>query len=427
MDRRIDPRQRRSATPRLGRYVVPSAVLLAMTLTATGCAASGNSAGSSSAGASAPSSAGCVPGPPSALPQDPDHVVEALPAAAKAALAGYPGTVRKSPWSTFTGKGKGPWKIGVSSNEGGPNAQLLLKGFEEVKAANPKLISGIVSVTASPANDVTTQIQQIRSLIQQHVDIILSTLSSPTALNGVIDEAAAAGIPVISIEGQSSDPNAVNIQPNPTQQGYYGAKGLVDQMGGKGNVLIGDAIPGLSIDTQVLAAGKAVFAACSGIKVAGQIEGFFDPATAKSETIKFLSTHPGSVDGVFQIADMAPGLISAFQQTGRRVPPVADIGASKASLAYWRDNAGKGYRGTAVGNPVVGLGKLIMNVGLGILQGRGLKVTDVPYTPIPITQANLDQWVQPNWTVSSDGFAEGPSNAIPIDSLLNAFFVKPKS
>src|SRR6266496_979031 len=150
-------------------------------------------------------------------------------------------------------------------------------------------------------------------------------LSSPTALNSVIDQAAKQGVPVISIAGQSTDKNAINLQPNPTQLGYYGAAGLVKAMGGKkGNVLIVQAIPGLTYNTQVLESGKPVLAAC-GMKIVGTVAGAFDPATAKTAVLQFLASHPGKIDGVFQISGMAPGIISAFEQVGRPVPPVADI------------------------------------------------------------------------------------------------------
>ena len=115
----------------------------------------------------------------------------------------------------------------MSNNEGNLNAQDVLKGLQAEAKLNPGLVKKIITTTPATPNDVTTQIQQMRSLVQQHVDFIISTLGSPTALNGVIDQAAKANIPVISLLGQSTDKHAVNLQPNPIQLGYYGAKGLL--------------------------------------------------------------------------------------------------------------------------------------------------------------------------------------------------------
>jgi ribose transport system substrate-binding protein len=372
--------------------------------------------------AAAPS---CVPPTPSKLPKDPNGVAATLTGAAKAALGGYPGTVYKSPWANFKPKHGPPWKIGMSNNEGNLNAQDVAAGLKAESKLNPGKVSSIVTTTPATPNDVTAQIQQMRSLVQQHVDLIISTLGSPTALNAVIDQAAKANIPVISLLGQSTDKNAVNLQPNPIQLGYFGAKGLLSAMGGKGNVLVVDGIPGLSIDTGILQGGEAVLKACH-INIVGTVVGKFDPTIAKTQVLSFLSAHPGQVNGVFQVSDMAPGIFSAFQQLGRAVPPVDDIGAPAASLAYWKANESKGYKGSGVAIPAIKDGTYSMAAALAMLEGRGVKITDIPYSPPVITSANLSQWVLPGWTIHTNALSDGPPSAIPINALLNTYFSKSK-
>ncbi len=398
--------------------------LVGLALLAAATAAVSSSAGTAVVTTSGASSASqCAGPPPTTLPNDPNGVVHKLTGAARAALGGYVGTVYKSPWANFKSKKSGHWVIGMANNEGNTHAVQLLDGYKQVKKANPKLISKIISTYANPPNDVPTEIQQMRSLIQKHVDILLSTLASPTALNGVIDEAAKAGIPVISVEGQSTDKKAINITVNAPLNGYFGAKGLLDQMGDSGNVLIVDGIPGLSADDQQITVLKSVFAKCPGVNVVGTIIAGFDPGQAKTKTIQFLATHPDKIDGVWQIFNMANGVIGAFQQSGRPVPPVAGI-ADEGSLAYWRDNKSS-YKGTAVGLPVTSIGSMVMQLALGVLEGRGVKVTDTPFTSVPITAANLSQWVDPSWTTESVGSPNGPSTALPIKTLLDGYFTRP--
>jgi ribose transport system substrate-binding protein len=394
--------------------------------TTSASSSSGTSTGSTSTSASTSSSTpSCVPPVPSQLPKDPEGVAATITGAGKAALGGYPGTVYKSPWSNFKPTHGPPWKIGMSNNEGNLNAQDVLIGLKQYAHANPGKVSSIVVTTPPTPNDVATQIQQMRSLVQQHVDFIISTLGSPTALNAVIDQAAKANIPVISLLGQSTDKNAVNLQPNPIQLGYFGAKGLVTAMGGGGKVLIVDGIPGLSIDTGILQGGKAVFEACNtSVHVLGTVVGKFDPTIAKTQALTFLSAHPGDVNGVFQVSDMAPGIFSAFQQLGRKVPPVDDIGAPAASLAYWKENESKGYKGSGVAIPAIKDGTYSMAAALAMLEGRGVKITDIPYTPPVISSGNLDQWIQKGWTTSTNALSDGPPSAIPIPALLNSYFSK---
>jgi len=365
----------------------------------------------------------CVPPVPSSLPADPNGVAAKLTGAAKAGMGGYPGTVYKSPWSHFKPKAGPPWVIGMSNNEGNLNAVDVLKGLNEEAKLNPGLVKKIITTTPPTPNDVPTQIQQMRSLVQDKVNLIISTLGSPTALNGVIQQAAADNIPVISLLGQSTSKDAVNLQPNPIQLGYYGAKGLLTAMGsGKGPVLMVDGIPGLSIDTDILKGANAVFKACH-TDIVGEVTGKFDPTIAKTQVLTFLSAHPGTINGVFQVSDMAPGIFSAFAQVGKPVPPVDDIGAPAASLVYWKQHEPK-YKGSGVAIPAIKDGTYSMAVALAMLQGDGVKITDVPFAPPVIDTANLSQWIEPGWTASTNALGDGPPSAVPITSLLDTYFAK---
>ena len=415
--------------------VVAAAVLAACgssSSSSSSSAAAGGSTGTTSASSTAAaastgssgSNAGCIPAAPTSLPGDPDGVAAKLTGVAKAAMAGYPGTVHKSPLATFKPKQPAPWKVGLSINQPGSYPEGVLAGLNAAKAASGGKIASVQALTVSTPNSVTEQIQQMRSMIDQHVSIIFAFLASPTGLNAVIDQATKAGIPVISIAGQSTDPNAINLQPNPDQLGYYGAAGLVNAMGGKaGSVLEVQGIPGITFNTQVVGAGNAVLKACK-MSIAGSVNGFFVAPTAKTAVLQYLASHPSKIDGVFQASGMASGAISAFQQVGRTVPPVADVNPVAASLVYWNEHKSS-YHGSGVAIAPERTGQYAMAIGLALLNGRGIKITDVPFVPPLITAANLSQWVQPGWTASTTVEANGPASAIPITALVNGYTTKP--
>ena len=111
------------------------------------------------------------------------------------------------------------------------------------------------------------------------------------------------------------------MQGNVVLNGASLGQGLVQIMGDKGNVLEMQGIPGVPASDQCLKGADKVFAECPGIKVAGKPVGQFQPAVGKAQTLQFLSSHPGNVDGAYQVGGMATGIIQAFQQTGRKVPP----------------------------------------------------------------------------------------------------------
>jgi ribose transport system substrate-binding protein len=166
-----------------------------------------------------------------------------------------------------------------------------------------------------------------------------------------------------------------------------------------------------------------VLKAC-GMKIVGTVAGAFDPATAKTAVLQFLASHPAKIDGVFQVSGMTPGIISAFQQVGRPVPPVGDVNPGAPSLVYWSQHKGT-YHGSGVAISPERTGEYTMSLGLALLAGRGVKVTDVPFAPPVITDSNLSQWLEPGWTSSTPAQANGPASALPIKALVDSYTAKP--
>ncbi len=124
---------------------------------------------------------------------------------------------------------------------------------------------------------------------------------------------------------------------------------------------------------------------------------------------------------------MAPGIFSAFAQVGRKVPPVADIGAPAASLAYWKENLSKGYKGTGCRDSADDRSaSYTMDVGLAMLEGRGVKITDVPFAPPVITDRQPQPVGATGWTTSTNALADGPASARADQAqLINTYFSKP--
>jgi len=134
------------------------------------------------------------------------------------------------------------------------------------------------------------------------------------------------------------------------------------------------ALAGIALDNASVAAWNSVVKGCPGLKVAkDRAYGAFSDAIAKSEMLKYLSTHPLKVDAVFEVATMAPGVMRAFQQSGRPMPVVPDVGLSKASLGYWRQNDAK-YDNSATSLPPVPAGRAVADVARRMLAGQGVKI-----------------------------------------------------
>lgn len=415
------------ASRRVSRGLILITVITALAAIAAGCGSDSSSSSSSSTDSSTTGSsttgtetASCVPKAPAGLPAGSAPAAQNLTGAAKEAIAGYPLAVKASPWADFEFESKPTYKVGFSTSIPATYPTEVLSGIE---AAGEGKISQLIDVVPSTPNDVTQQIQQMRQLLDQNVDVIFALLASPSALDPVIKEAAEQGVPVFAIGGYSTDEHSINMQPNTTQLGYLGAKGLMDATGPESDVLIVQAVPGISYNTQILSAGEAVLEACD-TNVVGKVQGNFDPAAAKAATLQFLAGHPGEVDGVFQVTSMASGIISAFEQVGRPVPPIDDINPNAASLLFWQENPD--YEGFGVATLPRWTGEYAMKLALAMFdEGRKLQVTDVPFAPPVIEQDSLDEWIEPGWTSATAAQANGPASSLPIDELIDGYTTAP--
>lgn len=400
----------------------------AIFLLAAGC--SGGSVGSGSpsgmrngAAVGAVSPAGQCGTIPEVAVRDPDGAVANLPATSQLNYSGYTGTVSTSRWANWKPASGRRYTIGISlSALTNPYEGELLSGLKQFFARLPGVTSVIPLVTSS--NTVTAQLAQFRSLIARHVTMIVYQPLSPGAFVPAADQAAAAGIPSISVLNTTPDPNTVNVSTNAFLQGAEEAAAVARAIGGKGLVLGVHGIPGVAIDAGTFVGIRSALALCPGITLDDSLTGDFTDSGAQAAVTRYLAAHPRSnVAGVVESGPMTAGIMKAFQLAGRQMPVVGDTGAEKAGLAYWREHESS-YKGVAIGNGAGALAFAAAEVAQRMLAGDGIKVSDISLIPVLITATNLNQWVSPSWTFSTQGTAPGPNDSLLPPSLLNAVFRK---
>jgi ribose transport system substrate-binding protein len=396
----------------------------------SGSSGSGGSSGSTSSGGAASDADAAAPTTgcgsiPTQMPDDPDGVLAALPKEVQGAYNLFPQAVRASAWADWKPARSKPYRIYFSpGNISTPFIQDMVKKFDELKSSSDV----ITKVTTQDSNNnVQTQIQQIRQAIREKYDALVVLQLSPAADAPVLEAAGKAGIPVITPLNPAANQYVIGLQGNLALNGASLGQGLVQIIGEKGNVLEMQGIPGVPASDTQLKGAERVFKGCPGIKVVGRPVGQFTPSVAKAQSLQFLSSHPGNVDAAYQVGGMATGIIQAFQQTGRKVPPVADAGATPGALAYWNEHK-TDYQGVAQGQPPGQLAEAVWNVALGLFAGRGVKMTDILQPPIIITDKNLSEWVDPSWKLTTPiAYAPGPEGALLGPDYLDQFFAKPGS
>jgi ribose transport system substrate-binding protein len=411
--------------------------LAASAALAAGCGASsngGSGGGSGATGAKVPAFAANFAPPASGCgsfaaktPADPDGMIAALPKAQQAALGGYAdyqgSTVKvvKSRWSTWKPNGSGPYRVAVSWGQlvSDFQVQTVDQLKQQLKATKGV---GQVDVRTTGSNlDIAQQLQQYNALVQSKPDIILLETPSPDSFNGPVQKAAALGIPTVTLLSPVPVDGAVNVDSNNYLGAGQTASYLTKVLGGKGNVVLVRALATASIDSQVATAWKRVLAGCPQMKIAGEVFGAFSEAQAKSETLKWLGTHPQKLDGITAMPGESSGALQAFKQVGRAIPPAAEIGMDKGFLGYWRANDAS-YDASSTSLTPVSAGRATAEIIGRMLAGDGVKLnTLVGETPL-ITDANLGDWADKSWTLQTPGTVSGhPDDFLPAKDL-DAFF-----
>jgi ribose transport system substrate-binding protein len=418
---------------RLGFLVAAGAA----TLMAAGCAKTSSTPSTSTGGAKIPSFAQGFRVPASgcgsysaAMPADPDGVIAKLDAAHQDALRGYadfPGStvkVLKSRWATWKPSHPGPYTVGISWGQLVSDFQVqVVDNLKKDLAATPG-VGKVVARTTGSNLDIAQQLQQYNSLVAQKPDLIILESPSGDSFDAPVQKAAAQGIPTVTLLTPVPVDGAVNVDGN----NYLGAGDTASYvsklLGGRGSVLAVRALAVAAVDTQMDTVWKKVIAGCSQMKIAGEVFGAFSEPTAKSETLKFLGTHPAKIDAVGVMPGEAVGVMQAFRQVGRPIPPLFEIGQDKGLLGHWRANQAS-YHAASTSLPPVPAARAVAEIAGRMLAGQGVRLnTLIAKTPV-VTDANLAQWSDPSWSLATPGTVSGKPDSFMPSSFIDAFFTHP--
>jgi ABC-type sugar transport system substrate-binding protein len=334
---------------------------------------------------------------------------------------GLDGTIYKSPWSAWPGQSSHV-KVGVLIDGLDNPYQTVLEN---------SLVSGLKAfgystiALAPSAASVTNQLQGYQTLLDDHVNVIIAQVQSPTAYNQLIDKAAQEGIPTVGVLNDIADQNAVNVVPNSVLGGMKLAQFVVQQAKGKGLIMYVHGIAGVPIDTDTMNGANDVLKQCPGVTTNETIQTQFQAPIAKQQVLSYLNTHPQPVAGVVTAGPFTSGVIQAFQQAGKTVPVITNNGLDDGGLAYWIQHEST-YHGVGLANVPNGLAYAVDQVTHKMLLGDGVKINTLSIDPPLVTSANLTKYVDvdPSWTINSVGTASGPAALYVSNGYIDAIFTK---
>ncbi len=192
---------------------------------------------------------------------------------------------------------------------------------------------GIEAYVLSADDKLDKQISDVEDLIQKKIDVLLINATQAGA-QAVIEKAAKANIKVITLQRQIPSPAvSSHIGTDNVVIGSLGAEWIASRLGGKGNVVVLEGIPGAASSEDRKKGAAKVFPKYSGIKIVSQQTAEYDRAKALHVMENILQAQP-NIDAVYCFNDeMAMGAMSAVKASKRTGIMITGMDANKDAVA----------------------------------------------------------------------------------------------
>lgn len=330
--------------------------------------------------------------------------------------------IEASPYGDWKSPQGPPWTIGYASTYAGNTWRAeVMKRFMDVLLPEYKAAGLVDDILVTESNyDTALQIQQMEQLVNQGADVIITCCPTPTGLNAAIDALAEKNVPFVTFDGDVTTPNGINTGVNFWLAGQQQATWLFDFIGGAGKVLNVTGIPGNNASDGFDKGVQNALANYPGIEIVDTIAGQWTDQVAKTEVLKWLATHPGEIDGVITQSAESTGVVQAFLQSGREVPPMT-IGDEAGANCYWRQNPD--WIDTAFHVwPPGDEGQLAFEVAVRTLAGQGPKIASITRPQIPYDYSFVEANLPEDCDVNSTGWLQPPADEWMSPETLNLFF-----
>ncbi|WP_263081688.1 ribokinase [Endozoicomonas sp. Mp262] len=224
-------------------------------------------------------------------------------------------------------------------------------------------------------DDSEKEMKNMEDLIIQGVKVILLNPADSDAAGSTVRLANSAGIPVITLDRDVSRGKVIShIASNNVAGGQIAGNYIVGQLGGKGQVVQLEGIPGTSAAKE---RGKGFRKAIeeSDIRLVASQPGWFDRTKALSVTENLLQAHP-NVNAIFaQNDEMALGAIKAVKSINKDILVVGFDGTEEGVSAV-----NSGELSATIAQQADVIGEKGVEVADALLKGESIS----PYTPVEL-------------------------------------------
>ncbi|WP_342022583.1 ABC transporter substrate-binding protein [Arthrobacter citreus] len=231
--------------------------------------------------------------------------------------------------------------------------------------------------------DLAAQNDQIDAFIQQGIDVLLINAVDSEGVGPAVQRARDAGITVVAVDVGAKNAEATVTTDN-VQAGRLACESLIEQIGGKGEILIVDGTPTTSIQDRVTGCEEAL-AAAPDVKVSGQQNGDNGREKALTLTTDMLTASP-NISGIFGVNDpTALGANLAAQQAGKSNLIITGVDGSPEAVAEM-GKASSMFKGTAAQDPNL-LGSTALEMAVKLRAGETLE-NDTVLVPSSLVDAS---------------------------------------
>jgi ribose transport system substrate-binding protein len=272
--------------------------------------------------------------------------------------------------------------------------QKLVIGFSVSTQVNPFYVAiadGVkeeaaqqgIEVYVLNANDkLDKQIADVEDLIQKKIQVLLINATHDGAV-AVVEKAAKAGIPVITLQREIPTSMVVShIGTDNVVIGRMGAQWIVDKLGGEGNVVVMEGIPGADSSESRKIGSAEIFKKYPGIKIVAQQSGQYDRAKAMNVMENILQAQQ-KIDAVYCFNDeMAMGVLAAVKAAGRTDILITGMDANQDAVEAVK----KGELAMTIALPPKDIGRL------GVIYAKWLKTGEIS---IPVKSIMPVQFIMP--------------------------------
>jgi ribose transport system substrate-binding protein len=180
--------------------------------------------------------------------------------------------------------------------------------------------SGAELIVVDAQDDSAKQLSDVEDLIQKKVDILLINPTDSHAVSSAVESANQAGIPVITVDREAEGGETVaHIASDNVSGGKMAGEYILEQLGGKGNIVELEGIPGTSAARD---RGKGFHEAVDGkpgVKVVASQPADFNRAKGLNVMENILQSHK-DIQAVFAHNDeMALGALEAIQGAKKEI------------------------------------------------------------------------------------------------------------